>query len=165
MIAHSPTRLRAPTAEVDLFLHPANAPAWTQKWIPFWANLFAPYIKAGKFQAIEEDIELTPGIRALATPGHAPGHTSYRAESKGQTLIVMGDLVLMGALQFANPSLESAFDAIPSAAAEQRLRIFKMASAGDFWVAGAHLSFPGIGHIRAGQTRYFWVPVNYTIPH
>ena len=36
---------------------------------------------------------LTPGIRALATPGHAPGHTSYIVESKGQTLIVMGDLV------------------------------------------------------------------------
>ena len=157
--------LRVPRAEVDLFLHPANAPAWTQKWIPFWANLFAPYTKAGKFQAIEEDIELSPGIRALATPGHAPGHTSYSVESKGQALIVMGDLVLMGALHFANPSLESSFDANPSAAAEQRLRIFKMASAGDFWVAGGHLSFPGIGHIRAGQARYFWVPVNYTTPH
>src|SRR5580704_15952763 len=130
--------LRAPRAEVDLFLHPESAPAWTQKWIPFWANLFAPYIKAGKFQAIEEDIELTPGIRALATPGHAPGHTSYRVESTGQTLIVMGDLVLMGALQFANPSIESSFDANPSAAAEQRLRILKMASTGDFWVAGGH---------------------------
>ena len=154
--------LRAPRAEVDLFLHPANAPDWTQKWIPFWANLFAPYIKAGKFEAIDEDCMLTPGIRALPTPGHAPGHTSYVVESKGQTLIVMGDLVLMGALQFANPSLGSSFDANPRAAAEQRLRVFKIASTADLWVAGGHLSFPGIGHIRAGQERYFWVPVNYT---
>jgi glyoxylase-like metal-dependent hydrolase (beta-lactamase superfamily II) len=80
-------------------------------------------------------------------------------------LIVMGDLVLMGALQFANPSLGSAFDADPEAAAEQRLRIFEMAAAGDDWVAGGHLSFPGIGHIRAGAGRYFWAPANYTIPH
>ena len=121
-------------------------------------------IKAGKFESIEEDIVLTPGIRALATHGHAPGHTSYVVESKGQTLIVMGDLVLMDALQFANPSLRSSFDADPRAAAEQRLRVFKMASEDDLWVAGAHLSFPGIGHIRAAQGRYFWAPAIYTIP-
>jgi len=157
--------LRAPKGEVDIFLHPDTAPAWTRSWIPFWADLFAPYIKAGKFQSIEEDIVLTPGIRALATHGHAPGHTSYVVESKGQTLIVMGDLVLMGALQFADPSLRSSFDADPKAAAEQRVRIFKLASDGDWWVAGGHLSFPGIGHVRAGQGRYFWAPANYTIPH
>ena len=157
--------LRAPRTEVDIFLHPDKAPAWTRQWIPFWADLFAPYIKAGKFQSIEEDAVLTPGIRALATHGHAPGHTSYVVESKGQTLIVMGDLVLMGALQFADPSLRSSFDADPRAAAEQRLRIFKMAAADDSWVAGGHLAFPGIGHIRAGPGRYFWVPANYTIPH
>ena len=157
--------LRAPKGEVDIFLHPDTAPAWTRSWIPFWADLFAPYIKAGKFQSIEEDIVLTPGIRALATHGHAPGHTSYVVESKGQTLIVMGDLVLMGALQFADPSLRSSFDADPKAAAEQRLRIFKLASDGDWWIAGGHLSFPGIGHVRAGQGRYFWAPANYTIPH
>jgi hypothetical protein len=101
--------LRAPRGEVDIFLQPDNAPAWTRRWIPFWADLFAPYIKAGKFQSIEEDVVLTPGIRALATHGHAPGHTSYVVESKGQTLIVMGDLVLMGALQFANPARISPF--------------------------------------------------------
>jgi glyoxylase-like metal-dependent hydrolase (beta-lactamase superfamily II) len=156
--------LRAPKAEVDIFLHPDTAPAWTRRWIPFWADLFAPYIKAGKFKSIDADVVLTPGIRALATHGHAPGHTCYVVESKGQTLIVMGDLVLMGALQFADPSLESPFDADPGAAAEQRLRIFKMASADDWWVAGGHLSFPGIGHIRAGQGRYFWIPANYEIP-
>ena len=158
-------KVRAPRAEVDLFLHPDTAPAWTRSWTRFWGDLFAPYIKAGKFESIEEDSVLTPGIRALATHGHAPGHTSYVVESKGQTLIVMGDLVLMGALQFANPSLESSFDADPKAAAEQRLRIFKTAAADDCWVAGGHLSFPGIGHVRAAEARYFWAPANYTIPH
>jgi glyoxylase-like metal-dependent hydrolase (beta-lactamase superfamily II) len=157
--------VRAPRAEVDLFLHPGNAPVWTRSWTKFWADLFAPYIKAGKFESIEGDAMLTPGIRAVATHGHAPGHTSYVVESKGQTLIVMGDLVLMSALQFANPSLGCRCDADPNAAAEQRLRVFKMAVADDDWVAGGHLSFPGIGHIRAGEGRYFWAPANYGIPH
>jgi len=156
--------LRAPKGEVDLFLHPDTAPAWTKSWTQFWAALFAPYLRAGRFQRFDADITLTPGIRALATHGHAPGHTSYVVESKGQTLIVMGDLVLMGALQFAVPSLGSAFDADPKLAAQQRLRVFKMAVRDNYWVAGGHLTFPGIGHIRAGEGRYFWIPANYSIP-
>jgi hypothetical protein len=51
-----------------------------------------------------------------------------------------------------------------TAAAEQRLRIFKMAADDNDWVAGAHLPFPGIGHVHAGQGRYFWAPINYSIP-
>jgi glyoxylase-like metal-dependent hydrolase (beta-lactamase superfamily II) len=156
--------LRAPKAEVDLFLHPGSGPAWTKNWTKFWSALFAPYIQAGKFQSIDADIALTPGIRALATHGHAPGHTSYIVESRGQTLIVLGDLVIMGALQFTYPSLGSSADSDPEAAAEQRLRIFKMAAADDYWVAGGHLAFPAIGHIRADQQRYFWIPANYSLP-
>ena len=154
--------LRAPKSEVDLFLHPDTAPTWTKSWTQFWAALFLPYIKAARFQSFDADVALTPGIRALATHGHAPGHTSYVVESKGQTLIVMGDLVLIGALQFSNPALVSSFDADPKAAAEQRLRVFKMAGEGDYWVAGGHLSFPGIGHIRADNGHYSWIPANYT---
>jgi acetyl esterase/lipase/glyoxylase-like metal-dependent hydrolase (beta-lactamase superfamily II) len=156
--------LRAPKSEVDLFLHPDTAPVWTKSWTQFWAALFSPYIKAEKFQSFDSDITLTPGIRALATHGHAPSHTSYVVESKGQTLIVMGDLVLKGALQFANPSLGSAFDANTKLAAEQRQRIFKMATVNHYWVAGGHLSFPGIGHIQARQARYSWIPADYLVP-
>ncbi|HEY2465366.1 MAG TPA: MBL fold metallo-hydrolase [Steroidobacteraceae bacterium] len=156
--------LRAPKAEVDLFLHPGSGPAWTKNWTQFWSALFAPYIQAGKFQSFDADITLTPGIRALATPGHAPGHTSYVVESRGQALIVMGDLVIMGAVQFAYPSLGSSADSDPKAAAEQRLRVFRMAAADGSWVAGGHLAFPGIGHIQAGQERFRWIPANYSIP-
>jgi glyoxylase-like metal-dependent hydrolase (beta-lactamase superfamily II) len=156
--------LRAPKNEVDLFLHPDTAPAWTKSWTQFWAALFLPYIKAARCQSFDADMTLTPGIRALATHGHAPGHTSYVVESKGQTFIVLGDLVLMGALQFSNPSLVSSFDADLKAAAEQRLRVFKMAAERDYWVAGGHLSFPGIGHIRAGNGHYSWIPASYTRP-
>jgi glyoxylase-like metal-dependent hydrolase (beta-lactamase superfamily II) len=29
------------------------------------------------------------------------------------------------------------------------------------WVAGAHLPFPGIGHVRAESSGYAWLPANY----
>ena len=61
-------------------------------------------------------------------------------------------------------SLESSFDVDPKAAVEQRLRVCRMAADCDCWLAGGHLSFPGVGHIRAGNGRYFWIPANYAIP-
>ena len=165
--------VRASKSEFDMFLDPAKSAALlaeahndekVRAWLRFTKDLFEPYIKAGKFQSFDADMTLVPGIRALATHGHTPGHTSYVVESRGQTLIVIGDLVLMGALQFANPSLESSFDADPKAAIEQRLRVFRMAADSDCWVAGGHLSFPAIGHIRTGNGRYFWIPANYAVP-
>lgn len=164
--------VRVPKSEFDMLLDPdqsakvlarAHNDNKVRAWLEFTQGLFNPYIEARKFQSFDADITLVPGIRALATHGHTPGHTAYVAESRGQTLIVMGDLVLLGALQFADPSLVS-IDVDPKAAVEQRQRVFRMAADGDQWVAGAHLSFPGIGHIRAGSGRYFWIPVNYTIP-
>jgi glyoxylase-like metal-dependent hydrolase (beta-lactamase superfamily II) len=165
--------VRAAKSEVDIYVDPektaaalANAEdkAQAKQWFEFQSGLFSPYIKAGKFQTFEGDVTLSPGIRALATPGHTPGHTSYVVESEGQTLIVLGDLVHWASVQFRYPSAYTSFDADPKAATAQRLRVLKMAADKGDWVAGAHLAFPGIGHIRAGEGRYFWIPANYTIP-
>jgi len=157
-------KLRAAKAEVAVFLEDRGLQRGDSVWRPFRAGLFEPYIKAGRFEDFDQDIVLVPGIRALATPGHTPGHTSYLIESKGQTLIVLGDLVHAGAIQFTYPSLPTVFDADQKGGIAQRERIFRLAAEKDYWVAGAHLSFPGIGHIRSEQGRYRWAPVNYTIP-
>src|SRR5581483_4892925 len=155
--------VRAAHKEVDRYLDPAKVVAKNQ-WNEFHRSCFEPYVKAGKFQPFDGDIALAPGIRALATPGHMPGHTSYVVESKGQRMIVIGDLIHWAAVQFAVPSASTAFDSDPKVAAEQRLRILKMAAEENDWIAGAHISFPGIGHVRAADNRFFWLPANYTIP-
>lgn len=165
--------LRASKSETGFFLDPAKAAARiaesdnkteTKTWLKFYIGLFEPYVKAGQFADFDDDIQLVPGIRALATHGHTPGHTSYVVESQGQTMIVMGDLVHVGALQFENPGLSTVFDADPNAAATQRKRILQLAADEHDWIAGAHLSFPGIGHVRVGQEGYLWIPANYEIP-
>ena len=161
----------APKSEFDIFLDPAKMSAFVAEshhddkvraWLDFTRQLFEPYIKAGKFRSFEQDQTLVPGIRSVATHGHTPGHTSYAVESRGRTLIVMGDLVLMGALQFMYPSLGSSFDVDPKAAAVQRQRVLRLASEKDYWLAGAHLSFPAIGHVRVASGGYVWIPINYS---
>ena len=157
-------KVRAAKAEVAVFMDPAKVQPSDTIWRPFRTGLFDPYVKAGRYESFEADTVLVPGIQSLATPGHTPGHSSYLVESKGQTLLVLGDVIHAGAVQFSHPSLPTAFDADRKAGAAQRERIFRLAADKNYWVAGSHLPFPGIGHIRASGTGYRWVPVNYEIP-
>jgi hypothetical protein len=64
-------------------------------------------------------------------------------------------------VQFGEPSLTMQFDSDRKSAAAQRKRIFNEAARNGYLVAGAHLSFPGLGHIRASGNGYVWIPVNY----
>ncbi|HEX7638079.1 MAG TPA: MBL fold metallo-hydrolase, partial [Burkholderiaceae bacterium] len=121
----------------------------------------APYVAAHRFKPIDADGELLPGLRALGTPGHTPGHTSYVLESKGEKMIVTGDLVHVAAVQMDDPAVTVSFDADPAAAREQREKVFGQAARERTWIAAAHLQFPGIGHLRAQGAGFAYVPVNY----
>jgi hypothetical protein len=89
----------------------------------------------------------------------------YIVESKGQKLVLWGDLMHVAAAQFPNPAVTIRFDTDSPQAAAQRAKIFAAAAASGEWVGGAHLSFPGIGHLRATGTGYAFVPANYSVPH
>ncbi|EQD48461.1 metallo hydrolase [mine drainage metagenome] len=57
------------------------------------------------------------------------------------------------------------FDTDSKSAAIERKKTFADAAKQGYWVAGAHLPFPGIGHLRAMDGGYIWVPVNYSSLH
>jgi len=121
-----------------------------------------PYVDAGKYKPFDGDGELVPGIRSMATYGHTPGHTVYVVESKGQKLVVWGDLMHVAAVQFAEPSVTIQFDSDSKRAAPQRKKAYADAAKGGYYVAVAHVSFPGIGQLRADGKGYRWLPANYT---
>jgi len=160
--------VRASKAEADFWLDPAHlasAPAEARSGFAQAEAAFAPYVKAAKFKTFDGDIELVPGIRAVGTAGHTPGHTSYLVASQGSQLLVLGDLIHVGSVQFPKPTVAMKFDSDSSAAIAQRIKTFDRAAQGGYWVAAAHLPFPGIGHIRAENGGYTWFPANYSLPH
>jgi hypothetical protein len=53
------------------------------------------------------------------------------------------------------------YDMDSGTAAMQRKIVFADAAEKRYWVAGAHLSFPGVGHLRTAGSGYVFVPVNY----
>ena len=121
-----------------------------------------PYVAAGKYQPFEADGEPVPGVRTLASHGHTAGHSSYVIESKGQRLLVIGDLIHVAAVQFADPGVTIGFDSDAKAAARSRDAVFKLAAGEGALVGAAHLQFPGLGHLRAAGKSWQWVPANYS---
>ena len=157
--------VHADKREADYWLSEATlakATGDTKTFVQGAMAALKPYIAAGRFQTFVADAELVPGVRSRATYGHTAGHTSYDVQSRGQRLLVLGDVVHVGAVQFADPSVSISFDADPKAAAAIRAEVFKHAAKEDDLVAGAHLPFPGIGHVRSLFRGYEWVPVSWS---
>ena len=156
--------VRADKHDADFWLSQANldkAPADAKGFFQGAMASLNPYVAAGKFKAFEGDTDLVPGIKAVATPGHTPGHSIYKVESKGQTLVLWGDLMHVAAVQFSEPAVTIQFDTDSKNAAIQRKRAYAEAAKQGYLVGSAHISFPGLGHLRAQGKGYEWVPVNY----
>jgi glyoxylase-like metal-dependent hydrolase (beta-lactamase superfamily II) len=160
--------VRASREEADYWLKVENLAAASDDAKPSFQHAIdwlEPYVKAGRFQPFDGDVMLLPGVRAVGTPGHTPGHTCYLIESRGNRMLAVGDLVHIEPVQFPDPQITLKFDTDGNAARAERLRIFREAADNREWIAAAHMSFPGLGHIRANGTGYDWVPVSYSVPH
>ncbi|HEX7123313.1 MAG TPA: MBL fold metallo-hydrolase, partial [Gemmatimonadaceae bacterium] len=59
----------------------------------YFPHNFVPVAEAGRFDFLEGECEVVPGIRALPTPGHVPFHQSLLLTSRGETALYLGDLI------------------------------------------------------------------------
>lgn len=139
----------------------AKAPKASQPFFKMARDSVAPYSAAGKFKTFGNTGTLVPGVKVMPIAGHTPGHTGYLLSSSEQDLLVWGDLVHSHAVQFARPDVTIEFDSDSRQAIESRRKTFAEAANRKLWVAGMHLPFPGIGHVRAEKNGYAWVPLEY----
>lgn len=126
-------------------------------------KVFKPYQLAGKVKTFVGDVELFPGIRAVATPGHTPGHCLFVLEDGADKLVFCGDLIHIAGIQFARPELIDGFDVDKNRAAEARIRIYKDAAEQGYLIAGDHISYPGVGRLKKLKHGYQWMPIPYSL--
>lgn len=160
--------LRIAKADLAYWMKPANesnAPEGVRPSFAVAQKAIRPYIEAGKLQPFEGRTDIVPGVTALPAPGHTAGHTYYDIESRGERLLVLGDAVHSAAVQFRDPSVRIAWDSDDHAAENARQKIFAEAASEGYLVAGAHIPFPGIGHVtNTGETgEYAFVPLMYSV--
>jgi glyoxylase-like metal-dependent hydrolase (beta-lactamase superfamily II) len=104
-------------------------------------------VYGNKLKTFEWNENITPEIKALAAPGHTPGHTVFEISSGEDKILVIGDLVHNIKVQTLDPSISVVFDSDPKQAAAVRKQIFKSAARSKTRVAGMHIPFPGVGYL------------------
>lgn len=157
--------LRVNEREAKFWLSPENAEAATgivKQHFGEADQCVTPYVRAGKFETFGDNQAPAPGLGSILYAGHTPGHSAITLESEGQKLVFWGDITHGDILQFDEPGIAIEFDIEQKAAVAARDLAFKQAVDGKYLVAGAHIAFPGIGHVRTDSTNYDWLPVNYS---
>jgi glyoxylase-like metal-dependent hydrolase (beta-lactamase superfamily II) len=96
--------------------------------------------------------EVFPGVTAVPSHGHTPGHTAYLVASGDDQLMIWGDTVHVPEVQTALPDAGMGFDTDLAMAAASRKRMFDRVSADGVLVAGMHLHFPAFARLaRQGE--------------
>lgn len=103
--------------------------------------------------------ELTPGITAVASPGHTPGHTSHVVASGNSKVLIQADITAGAASVFLrNPTWQFVFDSDKPQAVETRKKLYDIAIADKMLVQGFHFPFPGVGYIDKAGAGYHFIP-------
>jgi glyoxylase-like metal-dependent hydrolase (beta-lactamase superfamily II) len=112
-----------------------------------------------KVTPYEAGKDVAPGIKAVATYGHTPGHMSYVVDSAGKTVYVQADVTNHPALFARNPGWHAFFDQDPKMAEETRRKVYDMLVADKMMVQGFHYPFPSVAYVGKAGSGYREIPV------
>jgi glyoxylase-like metal-dependent hydrolase (beta-lactamase superfamily II) len=106
--------------------------------------------------------EVMPGLLAVETPGHTPGHTSYVLSSGSDKVFIQSDVTNHPALFVVNPGWRAFFDQDPAMAEATRRKTYDMLVAEKMRVQGFHYPFPGLGNVVKDGSGYRLVPAQWS---
>ena len=167
------------TADGSLAFPQAEIKLPAQDWA-FWADegnmsraqgLMADYFKnvhrvldpiKDKVTKYEWGQEVAPGITALDTRGHTPGHTSFVVASGSAKVLIQSDVTNIPQLFLTHPDWHVMFDIDPQQAAVTRHKFYDMAAAEKALIIGFHFPFPSIGHVEKDGANYRLVPATWS---
>ncbi|MDC7789846.1 MBL fold metallo-hydrolase [Rhodoplanes sp. TEM] len=109
---------------------------------------------AKRLRTYDWDKEVLPGLTAVGTPGHTPGHTSLVLASGGKHVYIQGDVTHAPVLFARNPGWHFMLDVDPIAAEATRRRVYDMLVAERMLVQGFHYPFPALAHVARSGTGY-----------
>lgn len=97
---------------------------------------------------------IADGILPVWLPGHTPGHTGFRIDSGGQSLLIWGDIVHYPHIQLARPAVSILFDCDPALAEETRKNVLEQAVREKLLIAGMHLGPAGFAQVLSVGNGY-----------
>jgi glyoxylase-like metal-dependent hydrolase (beta-lactamase superfamily II) len=127
---------------------------------PEWASLqpendedraFIETIKP-KVVPFEPGAQVLPAVKAVATPGHTPGHSSYQIGD----LFYLGDVAHHSVISVQHPTWSIAVDNDHAGAEAMRQQTLARLAADHTRVFAVHFPFPGVGHVVAQDEGLVW---------
>jgi glyoxylase-like metal-dependent hydrolase (beta-lactamase superfamily II) len=122
---------------------------------------FEPVMQAGRFDLVDGDNEIVPGVRLLKTPGHTPHHQSVIVRSGGETACYLADLVPTSA-HLPLP-WTMGYDVEPLVTLETKRRLLQQAREEQWLLVFEHDPLVAWGRLSARDERPLLIPPD-TLP-
>ena len=142
--------------ELEYWLHPAlneNERAQVAR------RAVLPAQTANRIETFEGEHEIAPGITAVPTPGHTPGHISLMLASQGEHLLITGDAA-HHPTHFEHHDWIPGVDVDPAESTRSRRKLSELAVERDALVTSGHFPILTLGRIRRVDTGYRWEPAS-----
>jgi glyoxylase-like metal-dependent hydrolase (beta-lactamase superfamily II) len=153
------TEIIVSESELKYWTDPATAAALPEARRPLAQRVQATLGQWKNVRPVAAGAEVVPGIKAVATPGHTPGHTSYQMGSGTNTFMVLGDVTNIPAINLKNPGWHIMFDQDAPTAEATRRKVFDQVVADKIVCTGYHWGMPGAGTVQKDGSGYALVPV------
>lgn len=141
-------------------LHREDIPEVAQPFYEFARNQLQPLVaNEGQLAFYGDEDELVPGIRAIATLGHSPGHHSLIIESGDEQLLLPFDVLGHPLLHLRHPEWFMGPDN-PDLAVETRRRLLARVADEKIPILAHHFPFPGLGHVARFGDAYRYIPTS-----
>ncbi|NRG19299.1 MBL fold metallo-hydrolase [Rhizobiales bacterium] len=147
-----------------------SAAEWDYWWNPATIDTLPearkPFAVGAKrsLEAIEDQVtrfhpgeEILPGVLALDTNGHTPGHMSFEIAKGGESVLVLGDAITHAYISFAHPEWPNGADHDTEKGIATRKLLLDKLALEQTRIIGFHLPYPGFGRVEKSGTAYRYV--------
>ena len=107
-----------------------------------------------RLRTYEHGKEVVPGVTAVGTPGHTPGHTSFVIASGNGKVFVQSDVTHVPYLFVRHPGWHAFYDQDGALAETTRRKVYDMLVADKMMVQGFHYPFPAHAYIEKSGDGY-----------
>ncbi len=111
-----------------------------------------------RFDKVNYETEILPGIKTIAAPGHTPGHMALSISSGGEQLLCIFDIAHY-VFELEQPDWYFSGDVNPEQAVRSRRQVLDRAATDKVLVMAGHFAFPGLGHIIKDGEAWRWQPI------
>jgi glyoxylase-like metal-dependent hydrolase (beta-lactamase superfamily II) len=103
--------------------------------------------------------EVAPGVEAVDTSGHTPGHMSFMLHGGQEPVLIAGDAILHHVVSFEHPKWPSGSDQDPEKGIATRLSLLDRLVTDKARLAAYHLPDPGKGRVERDGAVFRFVAI------